>query len=110
VFKKIMESNLSNTALATTATPLDRLVRAEVDAPTAAAVSTEPKITGFMVDLWVRLGIVGIIVVGASLAASLFGGASIVDAAFGVVAGGVLAVIAWRQTRSAFRAASDVSA
>ena len=104
VFIRIMESNLSITAPATPTTLLDPLVRAESGAPPAAAMSS-----GFMVDLWVRLGIVGVLVMGASLAALLLGEAGIVDAVVGVLAGGVLSVGAWRFTRSAFREASDAS-
>ncbi len=103
-----MESSLSTTTLATTVTPLDPLARAEGSAATTAATSAEPATSWLMLGLWIRLGIVGVLVSAASLAAPLYSDAGI-EALVGLAAGGVLTVGAWRRTRSILRAAGDAS-
>ena len=100
---------MSDTTLATTVAPLEPLVRAASGAPSAAGLSAQPAIAGFMLGLWVRLGMVGMLVIGGSLAALLHGNASIGEALIGLAAGCLLTVSAWRLTRSALREADDGS-
>ena len=90
------------TALATTVTPLNPLARTEGSAPTTTVTSATPVTMGFVFGLWLRLGIIGMLTIAASLAAPLFADASIGQSLIGLAAGGVLTVGAWRHTRSVF--------
>ena len=98
---KVLESNLTS-ALATTVTPLSPLARTDGSAPTTTVPSAEPATVGFLFGLWLRLGIIGMLTIAASLAAPLLGEASIGQSLVGLVAGGLLIVGAWRHTRSVF--------